>query len=404
VGGVPTDTTTCDKDCTFAACGDGYPSTAMLPGNIPLEVCDDGVANGTAASVHNCDLLCRHQGCGNGLLEAGEQCDPGTGSPATDSATCTFDCKVSFCGDHHVNSTMVSGSPIEVCDEGATNGDPCPYGTPNCSRCSNDCKTANIHPGGPFCGDSVTNGTEACDPGGGVDMMGNPAPKDGPTCDLDCTAATCGDGHRNIAASEACDDGNNTGCGGCAMGCGAVVTPAQASGSITAHAAGGTDIVDADNITISDGRHAAIVFEFDLGGQRNIPGSILIPIVGDETADAVGVLIRAAILAQQTAAKLDITPTAGVSDSIINLQNTRKTSRGNVTILAKPTGHLAGFSFAGMTGGFSGGCAQGVGCTTNADCVSNSCTATVTAPGVCVCVSNLDCATGQTCTAGVCGP
>jgi hypothetical protein len=54
----------------------------------------------------------------------------------------------------------------------------------------------------PSCGDNVTNGTEACDPGGGA------TPVDTATCDDDCTLVDCGDGHPNAPALETCDDGN----------------------------------------------------------------------------------------------------------------------------------------------------------------------------------------------------
>ncbi|MFN2377282.1 MAG: hypothetical protein ABR538_12145, partial [Candidatus Binatia bacterium] len=52
------------------------------------------------------------------------------------------------------------------------------------------------------CGNSATEGAEACDDGG-----------DSATCDVDCTLATCGDGYANAAAGEACDtSGESAGC------------------------------------------------------------------------------------------------------------------------------------------------------------------------------------------------
>jgi hypothetical protein len=54
------------------------------------------------------------------------------------------------------------------------------------------------------CGNSVVDNGEQCDAGTG----------DHASCDGDCSLAYCGDGHKNTAASEACDDGqlNGTPC------------------------------------------------------------------------------------------------------------------------------------------------------------------------------------------------
>jgi cysteine-rich repeat protein len=55
----------------------------------------------------------------------------------------------------------------------------------------------------PRCGNGVVDGDDACD-GDGAGTAGETA-----TCDVDCTAASCGDGTLNAAAGEACDDGND---------------------------------------------------------------------------------------------------------------------------------------------------------------------------------------------------
>jgi cysteine-rich repeat protein len=49
------------------------------------------------------------------------------------------------------------------------------------------------------CGDGEVGGTEDCDDAG-----------ESPTCDADCTTATCGDGLLNTAAGEACDDASES--------------------------------------------------------------------------------------------------------------------------------------------------------------------------------------------------
>jgi len=60
----------------------------------------------------------------------------------------------------------------------------------------------------PECGDGIVEGGEACDTGG-----------QSASCDADCTAASCGDGTTNSAASEQCDDGNTNNVDGCSNAC-----------------------------------------------------------------------------------------------------------------------------------------------------------------------------------------
>jgi cysteine-rich repeat protein len=72
-------TATCDRDCTFATCGD------MLV-NFPAgEQCDTGGAS------PSCDLDCTAVVCGDGLVNvnAGEQCDDGN---AIDTDGCRNNC------------------------------------------------------------------------------------------------------------------------------------------------------------------------------------------------------------------------------------------------------------------------------------------------------------------------
>lgn len=57
-------------------------------------------------------------GCGNGIMEAGEECDDGTQNQ--DSAKCKSDCKINICGDGALLTDM------ELCDDGNTDlGDGC---------------------------------------------------------------------------------------------------------------------------------------------------------------------------------------------------------------------------------------------------------------------------------------
>jgi cysteine-rich repeat protein len=120
------------------------------------DVIDDGVLNGSCPQ------------CGNGVVEAGEQCDDGG-----NSATCDADCTFAVCGDGFRNP--VAG---EQCDDGNTqNGDCCdsvcqfePQGTP--------CNDNNICTSVPAPADP--NKPDACDGAGTCD--GPAAPVDSGIC------------------------------------------------------------------------------------------------------------------------------------------------------------------------------------------------------------------------------
>ncbi|MDF1563574.1 MAG: hypothetical protein P1V51_11050 [Deltaproteobacteria bacterium] len=60
--------------------------------------------------------------CGNGLLEAGEECDPGLFTPGPVAALCHDDCRRARCGDGVLD-------PGESCDEGGET-----------TRCTADCR------------------------------------------------------------------------------------------------------------------------------------------------------------------------------------------------------------------------------------------------------------------------
>ena len=127
----------CTAGCLLNVCGDNLPDTAG-PNNI--EGCDLGVANGTSSMVGSCDATCNIVGCGNGIVDPGEQCDLGSDTMGHSLNTVTSHC-------------------------------------PNCQL--------------PFCGDMFTEtGVEACDPGAvGVDSA---------SCNRNCTAPSCGDGILNL--------------------------------------------------------------------------------------------------------------------------------------------------------------------------------------------------------------
>jgi cysteine-rich repeat protein len=126
--------------------------------------------------------------CGNGILEAGEDCDD-----QGESATCDADCTPAECGDGTLN--VAAG---EECDDGSGNSDILP------DACRTDCGLAS-------CGDGVVDSGEACDDGpDNSDTMAD-------TCRLDCTPPQCGDGV--VDSGEQCDDGNTMDGDGCRADC-----------------------------------------------------------------------------------------------------------------------------------------------------------------------------------------
>ena len=88
------ETTTCNLNCTFTVCGDGVVNTTAL------EICDPG-QNPTCNSTCSGTLTA---GCGNGVVETGEQCD--------DSNTISGDGCSSTCQFENLGTTVsISGTP-----------------------------------------------------------------------------------------------------------------------------------------------------------------------------------------------------------------------------------------------------------------------------------------------------
>ncbi len=127
------------------------------------------------------------EGCGDGILAAGEQCDDGNRTPCDG---CSATCQTERCGDG-----VACAGQGEQCDDGNIVG---------CDGCSGTCQTE-------FCGDGVVCAGEGeeCDP-----------PVCG-VCGPNCTLGPeCGDGVINGACGETCDDGNAAPCDGCSATCG----------------------------------------------------------------------------------------------------------------------------------------------------------------------------------------
>ena len=143
------------------------------------EVCDDGNTVPGDGCSGNCLST---EVCGNGIKDFNEKCDDG-GAPGG----CNDDCQGGTgCGDGAIDKDA-GGNALEECDDGNTDDQ---------DDCTNTCKLNT-------CGDGIvqTSGarTEDCDPAVGFgETVG---------CNLDCTAASCGDGKINNVAGEQCDNG-----------------------------------------------------------------------------------------------------------------------------------------------------------------------------------------------------
>jgi cysteine-rich repeat protein len=181
----------------FLACGDsGTPDTLCDPGTFIFCRCPDGEegsrkCNADGQSFQDCALqdgdACPDRppaGCGNGVVDDGEECDDGN---VDDDDACTSLCLNAICGDTFVESG------VEQCDDG--NDD-------DTDGCHGDC-TAGVG-----CGNGMVDTGEDCDDG-------NSNTHD--AC-VQCHAATCGDGFFESGV-EQCDDGNLDGGDGCEADC-----------------------------------------------------------------------------------------------------------------------------------------------------------------------------------------
>jgi cysteine-rich repeat protein len=140
-----------------------------------------------------CTTACKNAACGDGFVQAGEQCD--VGAMNSNTGACTLACKTASCGDGLVQAG------VEQCDLGAMNA--------NTGACTAACKTAS-------CGDGfVQAGVEQCDLGANNSNAG--------ACTLVCKNAVCGD--TLVGPGEACDDGNAVNGDGCNTNCVVSGTP-----------------------------------------------------------------------------------------------------------------------------------------------------------------------------------
>lgn len=175
----------CSHDCkSRETCGNHIVDRARG------EECDDG----STVDGDGCSHDCKIEGCGNGKLDPGEDCDGGpsaTYNVAKETAICNSDCTWIKHGDGKVNK--VAGEECDGDNQGHGNGHTCESPT-----CNADC-TVSKH------GDGKVNPTagEQCD--GDSLGHGNGRDCESATCNDDCTPVRCGDGKVNPSAGEECD-------------------------------------------------------------------------------------------------------------------------------------------------------------------------------------------------------
>jgi uncharacterized repeat protein (TIGR03806 family) len=184
-------------------------------------------SDGPAVSVVSFEWRIGSVACGDGALNAGEECDDGN---TANGDGCTASCLLEFCGDGVVND-----GGTEACEPPGTAlcTNACTVRTAQCGdgflTAPEQCEDGNVLNGDgctsgcilEFCGDGVVNdgGTEACEPPGTA------------LCTNACTVRTaqCGDGF--LTAPEQCDDGNLSSGDGCSLACTIEVPPACGDGN-----------------------------------------------------------------------------------------------------------------------------------------------------------------------------
>jgi hypothetical protein len=95
--------TTCTKGCATPLCGDGIVEAG--------EQCDHGTGH-NGVSPDTCTATCQNNTCGDGYVGGAEECD--NGGSNNNSADCLATCVKSKCGDTHTNS--IGPNNKELCD------------------------------------------------------------------------------------------------------------------------------------------------------------------------------------------------------------------------------------------------------------------------------------------------
>jgi hypothetical protein len=168
-------------DMCLLRCGDGEMDAG--------EECDDGAGN-SDTTPDACRTTCALPSCGDGVTDTGEACDDGSANSDTAADACRTDCTAARCGDGAIDTG-------EECDRGDDNSDTA------ADACRTDCTAAR-------CGDGVVDAGEECDEGAGNSDSAADA------CRTSCVRPRCGDGV--VDAGEECDDGES-GSASCTEAC-----------------------------------------------------------------------------------------------------------------------------------------------------------------------------------------
>ncbi|MDD3896571.1 MAG: DUF4215 domain-containing protein, partial [Candidatus Peribacteraceae bacterium] len=174
-------------------CDDGnYIHFDACPNTCRSPVCGDGIRegmeecdDGNTDNADYCNNDCRLTMCGDGVLQKYEACDNGERNSDTEPDSCRLNCSMPRCGD----GVQDEG---EECDDG--NED-------NADGCTVLCRL-------PVCGDGYVQGDEECDDGNDDDTD---------ACTHHCENAFCGDGY--VQSGEECDDGNDSEADECSNAC-----------------------------------------------------------------------------------------------------------------------------------------------------------------------------------------
>ncbi|OGJ61417.1 hypothetical protein A3D88_02100 [Candidatus Peribacteria bacterium RIFCSPHIGHO2_02_FULL_52_16] len=195
-------------------CGDGRIDAG--------EQCDDGNIRDNDSCSSGCRTVTTPR-CGDGRLDAGEQCDDGN---LFDRDGCDNRCRLITtnprCGDNIVTAG-------EACDDGNVRDlDGCSFTcqreTGRCGdailQAGEQCDDGNVFTGDgcnfctvtttPRCGDFVVTAGEDCDDGNNFDGDG---------CAAGCQNERPGCGDGRVQAGEQCDDGNASAADGCSPSC-----------------------------------------------------------------------------------------------------------------------------------------------------------------------------------------
>ena len=217
----------CSQRCRVEHCGDGRRQGGLGEQCDGIDVggltcLDFGFALGAISCLDNCvadTSACEPlPTCGDGSLDAGEECDDGNG---VDGDGCTRACRSERCGDavlqdnEECDGSLVSDTSCE--DRGFAGGS---------IACDDSCTIDESGCVLPGCGNGIAEGDEECDAADfGEITCGDFGFDFGQLVCDDCTIDTalcgtlarCGDGI--LQGDEECDDGNRIERDGCSLDC-----------------------------------------------------------------------------------------------------------------------------------------------------------------------------------------